>query len=104
MPRMCVVGRLKGWVKERGREREREWRISVHMYEIVKIRCRVGSQICSLGYLCVSVPSPNPGTSLSSSGCVHTAEKRDNKFRHLFTSLTCAPSTSSFLHFFFFFF
>ena len=44
---MCVVGSLKGEGKKRKRERERVG-ISVHMYEIVKIRCRVGSQICTL--------------------------------------------------------
>ena len=43
---------------QRERERERRIGISVHMYEIVKIRCRVGSQICTLVFVCVSVPTP----------------------------------------------
>ena len=45
-----------GKVKRLG-QRERVG-ISVHMYEIVKIRCRVGSQICTLVFVCVSVPTP----------------------------------------------
>ena len=49
-----------GKVKRLGKRERESIGISVHMYDIVTIRCRVGRQICTPVFVC-ECPNSQPG-------------------------------------------